>query len=183
MPTPYLFSSKRLGFRTWKMQDKIPFAQMNIDQRVMEFFPHPLSTAQSDAFLQRIQNAFDERGYGLYAVEELKSKQLIGFIGFIYQTFEADFTPCVEIGWRLLPDFWGKGYATEGATACLNHGFYQLGFQSVYSFTAVVNNRSEKVMKKIGLQKVKEFDHPKLEADSWLLRHILYKIDKKEFTK
>ena len=108
---------------------------------------------------------------------------MIGFIGFIHQTFESDFTPCSEISWRLRPEFWGKGYATEGAMACLDYGFNYLDFQSVYSFTATVNTRSERVMQKIGLHKVKEFDHPKLERSSWLCRHVLYKIDKKEFTK
>ena len=177
MKNNYIFESKRLGFRRWKVADISSFVTMNANKNVMEFFPNPLSEQESKSFLSRIQGSFDTHGYGLYAVEELASNKTIGFIGFIYQTFEADFTPCVEIGWRLLPQFWGQGYATEGALACLDYGFHQLDFQKVYSMTAVVNNRSEKVMQKIGMQKFKEFNHPKLEKGSWLERHVLYTIE------
>lgn len=109
-------------------------------------------------------------------MEVKESKEFIGFIGFHRPSFEADFTPCIEIGWRLKRDAWGKGYATEGAKACLKYGFTELNFKEVYSFTAKINKPSEKVMKKIGMQYVKEFDHPKLEPNNKLCKHVLYVI-------
>lgn len=107
----------------------------------------------------------------------------IGFIGFHIATFEADFTPCIEIGWRLKRDAWGKGYATEGARACLEFGFTNLNFKEVYSFIAKINKPSQNVMKKIGMHYVKDFNHPKIERNSNLCRHVLYVIRNTDMVK
>lgn len=149
---------------------------MNSDPVVMEFFPSILTTDQSLAFIQRIQQHFKERGYGLYAVETLDKHEFIGFIGFAHPHFDSFFTPCVEIGWRLGKQYWGEGLATEGAQGCLNYGFTTLGFRDIYSFTATINTRSERIMSKIGMKHIGEFNHPTLPDNSPLQRHVLYHI-------
>lgn len=176
------FTTDRLIFREWEERDKVAFRLMNQDPRVMEFFPSILTDEESDLFCKRIIEEFQNEGYGLYAVENKHNNEFIGFIGFHKATFDAPFTPCVEIGWRLKYEAWGNGYATEGAKACLKHGFEELGFDKVYSFTAKVNQRSENVMKKIGMKKVGEFLHPKLPKESVLAEHVLYRIDVDSFS-
>lgn len=175
----YIFESSRLGFRTWKESDRELFSRMNSGENVMRYFPKTLSREESDNFFNRIEGHFKENGYGLWAVEIKDTKEFIGFIGFLNAVFEAEFTPCVEIGWRLDNRYWNKGYATEGAKECLEYGFSNLNFSKIYSFTAKINNPSENVMKKIGMEKVGEFQHPKVEEGSSLKTHVLYKIDKK----
>ncbi|MFD0713405.1 GNAT family N-acetyltransferase [Paenibacillus sp. GCM10027626] len=166
--------TKRLQLRDWKEADLKPFCQMNADDAVMAYFPKTLSTDETQLFYTSILAEFIEYGFGLYAVEEKESKAFIGFIGFHRATFEADFTPCIEIGWRLKKEAWGKGYATEGAKACLQYGFTELGFHDVYSFTADINEPSKNVMMKSGMHFVKYFDHPKVENDSPLKKHVLF---------
>jgi len=171
----YLFQSSRLGFRMWTDSDLLPLAALNNDPAVMEFFPKLQTLAETQAFIERTQQHYAKHGYAWYAVDILENKEFIGFIGLVQTTFEASFTPCAEIGWRLKKSAWGKGYATEGATRCLAYGFKTLQLPAIYSFTATVNLRSERVMQKIGMTKVGEFDHPKLEKGNWLERHVLYR--------
>lgn len=173
---PFLFTTQRLGFRFWCNTDTEPFAAINSDPDVMEFFPTTLNTDESIAFIQRVQQHCAEYNYGFYAVELLESREFIGFIGFSHPRFTSFFTPCVEIGWRLAKQHWGMGLATEGARACIEYGHTVLGMRTIYSFTATTNKRSERVMKKIGMQKVGEFDHPMLPDTSPLQRHVLYHI-------
>ena len=173
----YIFKSKRLGFRKWQEYDLQPFAKMNKDTRVMEFFPKTLTKIESDNFVKKIEKHFEDFGYGLYAVDVLADKKFIGFIGFMQPSFEAFFTPCIEIGWRIQHEFWGNGYATEGALRCLKYGFEELNFKEIYSFTATINAKSENVMQKIGMTKIGAFEHPFLENLSLLKTHVLYKIN------
>ncbi|WP_135553899.1 GNAT family N-acetyltransferase [Paenibacillus cymbidii] len=168
----------RLRLRDWKEADLAPFCRMNADEEVMRFMLKPLSTEETTAFYLSIRAEHHECGYGRYAVEEKESGAWIGFIGFRRVTFEAEFAPCIEIGWRLQQAAWGQGYATEGAKACLRHGFGQLGFSEVHSFTATVNLPSQNVMNKIGLQRVGLFDHPKVEPGHPLREHVLYRADR-----
>ncbi|WP_281974957.1 GNAT family N-acetyltransferase [Halobacillus litoralis] len=172
------FESTRLIFRDWESGDLDSFRKMNADEHVMSYFPQTLSCDEADKFYDRIQQEFEHHGYGLFAVETKEKNEFIGFIGFHRATFEEDFTPCVEIGYRLKRPAWGKGYATEGARACLDYGFGKLGFDEVFSFTAKINHPSKAVMNKIGLHFVKEFNHPKIDLSSDLCRHVLYKIEK-----
>lgn len=167
--------TERLILRDWKEEDLPAFVQMNADPEVMEYFVHLLSEAETQNFYRRIRQELDAFGYGLYAVEVKDSGEFIGYIGLHHTHFEVPFCPCVEIGWRLMKAAWGKGYATEGAKACLEDAFGRLGLSEVYSFTSVPNKRSERVMQKIGLQKVDEFDHPMVPAGHPLLRHLLYR--------
>jgi ribosomal-protein-alanine N-acetyltransferase len=170
-----VLETPRLILRTWRQEDRLPFARMNADPEVMKYFLKPLDAVESDAFVDRIEKSIRERGYGLWAVEVKESGRFIGFIGFNYTDFPSDFTPCIEIGWRLDRPAWGQGYATEGALGCLDFGFNSLGFSEVYSFTSVLNTRSEKVMKKIGMVKIKDFKHPKIEGSNPLCDHVLYR--------
>lgn len=166
--------SERLAFRAWEERDWPFFAAMNANPQVMCFFPAVMTKEQSRSMWDRMRAELDEKGYGLYAVELKASGALIGLMGFHWADFAAEFTPCVEIGWRLVPEAWGHGYATEGARACLEHGFSRLGFDRVYSFTACVNLLSEAVMKRAGMNKAGEFNHPEVMPDSILYPHVLY---------
>ncbi|WP_342527317.1 GNAT family N-acetyltransferase [Chryseomicrobium sp. FSL W7-1435] len=173
----------RLKLRDWKDSDLEPFQYLNADEKVMRFFPKALSKKESDVFCQAIIAEIKECGFGLYAVEMKETKEFIGFIGFHRATFESDFTPCIEIGWRLKKEAWGKGYATEGAKACLEYGFEELGFDEIFSLTADINEPSKQVMRKIGLEFVKKFDHPRVDPKSMLRKHVLYYVQRNVWQK
>lgn len=179
----FIFESRRLIFRHWKESDKADFQKMNSDPAVMEFFPKMLASAESDTLADKIIIHLKKYNYGLWAVETKEENGFIGFIGFNNTLFEADFTPCIEIGWRLKKEAWGKGLATEGARRCLEYGFETLGFTTVYSFTAVLNERSSNVMKKIGMEQAGYFNHPNIAIDNRLNKHVLYKITKDNYKK
>lgn len=149
---------------------------MNSDKAVMKYFPKQLWFLETKKFYETIQNHFFNKGYGLYVVELKATKKFIGFVGFQNVTFNSDFTPCMEIGWRFSQENWGKGLTTEAAKACLNYAKNHLHFHEVYSFTSVLNYKSEKIMKKIGMKKVKDFFHPNIDKTSKLSKHVLYKI-------
>lgn len=147
----------------------------------MRFFPRSLSKPESDEFIARIERHFSDYGYGLYAVDLLSNREFIGFIGLYTATFEADFTPCTEIGWRLRRRYWGNGYATEGATASLQKGFRDLSLEEIFSFTSAVNAASIAVMRRIGLRFRKSFSHPRIDPESELNRHVLYSLTRSEY--
>jgi RimJ/RimL family protein N-acetyltransferase len=168
----------RLLMRRWRDEDRAPFAAINADPAVMEHFPATLSTKESDALVDRIEEGFTVHGYGLWALEI--RRQFIGFTGLSWATWEADFTPALEVGWRLARSAWGRGYASEAATAALQHGFDQV--DSVVSFTAATNKRSTRVMKRIGLHHEKDFDHPRVPDKHPLQRHVLYRADRRTWT-
>jgi RimJ/RimL family protein N-acetyltransferase len=178
MSPPQELRTERLRLRGWQPSDREPFAAMNADPRVMEYFPAPLSPEESDARVARIEAHFDRHGFGLWAVEVVGVAPFAGFIGLSIPGFEAHFTPCVEIGWRLAAAHWCRGFATEGARAALAFGFNTLGLAEIVSFTATVNLRSRRVMEKLGMthQPGDDFDHPLLPEGHWLRRHVLYRI-------
>lgn len=177
MNRKYLFESQRLGFRKWKDSDRISFAKMNSDAEVMQYFPQLLNQQETISLIDRIHSHFEKWSFGLWAVEEKDSGNFIGFIGLNYADFISSFTPCVEIGWRLDRQYWKLGYASEGARLCIEKGFKEFDLKQIYSFTSVLNTKSENVMIKIGMMKVMEFEHPKLEKDNPLCKHVLYRID------
>jgi RimJ/RimL family protein N-acetyltransferase len=157
---------------------------LNADPRVMEHFPAPLSSEESDALVARIEAHFDQRGFGLWAVEVPDVAPFVGFVGLSVPRFEAHFTPCVEIGWRLAAEHWGKGYATEGARAVLAFGFETLALAEIVSFTTTGNVPSRRVMEKIGMthDPADDFDHPALPAGHPLRRHVLYRIARRRYS-
>ena len=172
----YILTTPRLGLRRWLPADIPPFARMNQDPAVREYFPSLMTFDESRASVRMIGRHFDEYGYGLYAVELLSTGEFIGFCGFSHPGFDAWFTPCVEIGWRLRQEAWGQGYASEAAQACLSHGWATLGLTKVLSFTAVLNTRSERVMQKIGMTRVGGFEHPVVAEGHVLRPHVLYEV-------
>ena len=169
--------SERLILRRWRERDREPFARMNCDPQVMEFMPAPLTREESDALVDRAEAHFAAHGFGPWAAELKAMGKFIGFIGLSIPRFEAHFTPCVEIGWRLAAAHWGRGLATEGAQAAVDHAFRNLGLVELVSFTSVGNVRSRRVMEKIGMthDAADDFDHPGLPEGHWLRRHVLYR--------
>jgi len=175
MPEIFI-ETPRLILRHWQESDHEPFVQLNMDKDVMEFFPSIRTREETLLQIQRIIARIDESGYGFFAVERKDNHQFIGFTGLTHPGFESYFTPCVEIGWRLSKENWGQGFATEAAKACLEFGFEKLQLEEIYSFTSILNTRSEQVMKKIGMIKIGLFDHPSMEDGNALKQHVLYKI-------
>jgi RimJ/RimL family protein N-acetyltransferase len=164
--------------RRWLPADREPFAALTADPRVMEFFPALLSREESDSRADRIEDHFDRHGFGLWAVEVPGVAAFVGFVGLSVPPFEAPFTPCVEVGWRLAAEHWGRGYATEGARAALAFGFEALGLRAVLSYTVPGNVRSRRVMERIGMahDTAGDFEHPLLPEGHPLRRHVLYRI-------
>ncbi len=172
-----IITTPRLGLRLWKPSDLAPFAAMNADSRVMEFYPGSLTREESDALASRIRASWAVHGFGLWALEIPGVADFAGFVGLSVPRFEAAFTPCVEIGWRLAAAHWGHGYATEGARAVLVYGFGRLGLTEIVSFTATQNLRSQAVMLRIGMVRCPEldFEHPVLSKGHRLSRHVFYR--------
>ncbi len=169
--------TERLLLRPWRDSDREPFARLNADPVVMEHFPAPLTRAESDAFVERVEEHFATNGWGLWAVET-PEHPFAGYVGLWPATFEAHFTPAVEIGWRLAREAWGRGYAPEAAREALRFGFETLGLDEIVSFTATANHNSRRVMEKIGLRHdpADDFDHPRVLDDPRLCRHVLYRL-------
>jgi ribosomal-protein-alanine N-acetyltransferase len=183
MSAPTLTTS-RLLLRHWRDDDLPAFARMNADPRVMRHFPAPLSRQDSDAFAARIRARMQENAFGLWAVEIPGLTDFAGFVGLSVPAFEAHFTPCMEIGWRLAPSFWGCGYATEAANAALDHAFRTLNVDEVVSFTAPRNLPSRAVMERLGMRHNpdEDFDHPALPEGHALRRHVLYRLAKQDWS-
>lgn len=169
--------TERLLLRPWRDEDREPFAALNADPRVMEFMPAPLSRTESDALVDRIQRRFEQHGFGWWAVEVPGVAPFIGFVGLAVPRFEAPFTPCVEVGWRLAAEHWGQGYATEAGRASLAFAFDRAGLDEVVSFTATINRPSIRVMERLGMTRdaSEDFDHPSVEPGHRLRRHVLYR--------
>ncbi|MBU6339700.1 MAG: GNAT family N-acetyltransferase [Rickettsiales bacterium] len=169
--------TNRLVLRQWKNDDAEKFAQMNQDERVIEFLRAPMSLKDCQNFITKVEKHFELNGFGLWAVELKDSKEFIGFVGLNIPDFESHFTPCVEIGWRLAYEYWGKGYATEAAREVLKIAFEKLNLNEIVAFTAENNFRSISVMEKIGMKRDFEgdFNHPKLPLNHKLSKHILYR--------
>lgn len=141
-----IIETERLLLRAWKEEDILPFYEMGRDTKVMEHFPELWDRRLVEAFIRAMRAQLKEKKYTLWATEEKSSSQFIGFIGLNTPLWQAHFTPCVEIGWRLAYKFWHKGYATEGAQEVLKYAFEQLKLPEVVAFTVPANIRSQKVM-------------------------------------
>lgn len=177
-----IIRTERLILRQWNDADLEFFAKLNADPRVMEYFPSILSRDESDAMAKRMATKIGERGWGFWAVSAPRVADFIGFVGLNaidQSTLQARFSPAVEIGWRLAFEYWGKGYAAEGARAALAYGFETLKLNEIVSFTAVGNTRSRAVMERIGMHhdSKDDFDRPELPEGHPLRRHVLYRID------
>lgn len=173
-----IVDTERLILRSWREEDRAPFAALNADPRVMEYMPGCLSRQESDALADRITAHFRQHGFGLFAAELRATREFIGFIGLSVPPFQAHFTPCVEIGWRLAAEHWNKGLATEGASAAARYAFDTLAVAELVSFTVPRNTASRRVMEKIGMthSSADDFDHPNLPEGHPLRRHVLYRL-------
>jgi len=173
-----IIETSRLILREWQDKDSELYYQINNDPKVIEFLRGALSKDEVREFIACQNKALVKNGFCFYAAQHKETEDFMGFIGFSIPNFDSHFTPAVEIGWRLGSKWWGSGYATEGAKACIEYGFKDLGFDEIVSFTAVQNIRSIKVMERIGMQRdlMGDFNHPNLDADHRLLKHLLYRI-------
>jgi RimJ/RimL family protein N-acetyltransferase len=182
IPVPEI-RTPRVLLRGWRTEDLDPFAAMSADAEVMRHFPSTLSRAECASMIDRIRDHFDRHGFGLWAAELPGKAPFIGFVGLAVPRFEAAFTPCVEVGWRLARAHWGRGYVTEAARAALHRGFTVHGLEQIYSFTVPANARSRAVMERLGLRHSpdEDFDHPMLAEGHPLRRHALYRIRREEF--
>jgi RimJ/RimL family protein N-acetyltransferase len=172
----------RLLLRQWRPEDRKPFATLNADPVVMEFFPAPLTHAESDALAERVEQAIALRGWGLWAAELRDSGEFIGFIGLEEHASAMPYAPCVEVGWRLARPFWGSGLATEAARMALQTAFESVGLSEVFSFTSILNLRSRAVMERLGMVAEPDtFEHPKVPEGHRLREHSAYRLTKAEW--
>jgi RimJ/RimL family protein N-acetyltransferase len=173
----------RLRLRRWRESDAEPFAALNSDPRVMQHFPALLSAAECAFVLEQIEAGFEANGFGIWALEELDGGRFIGLTGLSIPPFAAPFTPAVEVGWRLVADAWGHGYATEAANAALGFGFGEVGLEEIVSFTSATNLRSIAVMERLGMHRdpAGDFDHPQIDREHPLCRHVLYRLRAEEY--
>ncbi len=173
----------RLRLRFWREEDLSAFAALNADPEVMTWYPKTLDRAESDALAERIQAGLREHGFGLWAVEAPGLAPFLGYVGLIRPRWQAPFTPCVEIGWRLAREHWGCGYATEAARAALAFGFARLGLEEIVSFTVPANRRSRAVMERLGMTRdpLEDFEHPVLPEGHRLRLHVLYRLRRDRF--
>lgn len=173
----YTIQTPRLGLRNWQPKDIVKMATINADPAVMEHFPKVQNRQDTEGLIIRMQAQFAKTGYCYFATERLNDKAFLGFIGLMHQDYEADFTPCVDIGWRLARQYWGNGYATEGAKACLKFAFNELSLTEIYSVASKSNTPSIRVMEKIGMQYQYDFEHPKLVDFPNIKNCVLYNIN------
>jgi 3-dehydroquinate dehydratase/shikimate dehydrogenase len=176
-----MLKTERLLLRAWKDEDSAPYAEMNADPRVREFFPSVLNGGQSDDEMRHIQSVYERDGFTFFAAELLASREFIGFVGIVTMTFAVPGVtqPAVEIGWRLAPRFWGRGYATEGARQVVRYAFETVKLNEIVAITVPANVRSRHVMEKIGMKHHPQldFDHPRIAEGHPFRQHVLYKIE------
>ena len=177
LESKYVLETERLRLRTWRDSDLEPFHEMSNCPHVMEYFPGMMTQDECVAAMQRINDHFEKHGFGYWAVEH-EDDPFIGFVGIAVPRFEAEFTPCVEIGWRLKKASWGFGFATEAARRTCEFAFSELKLDSLVAMTAPENTRSQNVMQKIGMTRDEngDFDHPLVEDGHPLKRHVLFRL-------
>lgn len=177
-----IIETDRLYLRQWQKTDFKPFAEMNANKEVMEYFPKLLSVKESDAMALKCQALIEEKGWGFWAASLKDNDMFIGFVGLHQPQYDFPFNPCVEIGWRLRKKFWGYGYATEAANAALKFAFEELKLKEVVSITSCINRRSQLVMERLGMRDTgKNWLHPAIDFSHPLAEHVLYKITQKDW--
>lgn len=180
MSNPINFiKTDRIILRSWKNSDLDLFAKLNADPEVMSYFPSPLSKEESDKLALLISQEIENHAMGLWALEIPGVSEFAGFVGIRHIPYKTPFTPAVEIGWRLAQEFWGQGYATEGAIEALKYGFDKMSLPEIVAFTYEGNMPSRRVMEKIKMTYDPEddFDHPNLPKGHPLRKHVLYRMN------
>jgi RimJ/RimL family protein N-acetyltransferase len=182
-----LITTERLILRPWKNEDLLPYAEMNADPRVREFFRSVLTPQQSEAEIRYWQTIYERDRFCMFAAERIEAGEFVGFIGLATMTFAVPSVaqPAVEIGWRLAHKYWGKGLATEGAQGAVRYAFETLKLQEIVAITAPANVRSRRVMEKIGMKYLPEldFDHPRVPLGHPLRPHVLYALQRENWLK
>ncbi|MEM7043684.1 MAG: GNAT family N-acetyltransferase [Pseudomonadota bacterium] len=180
-----ILRTERLLLRRLGPGDVDAFAAMNADPEVMHYFEKPLDRSETEAMITRIDRHFARHRFGWFAVEAPGVAPFVGFVGISYPRFHAHFTPAVEVGWRLARPFWGMGYATEAGRASIDFAFDRLCLDEVVSMAVADNERSTRVMARLGMMRRSEddFGHPKLPFDHSLRRHVLYRISKENWVR
>ncbi len=173
----FTIRTDRLIMRRWQHSDREPYAAMNADPEVMRYFPHTMTRAQSDAHIDSIERRFEATGVGLWALEVADSGEFIGFTGLAPMPDGSPGAGGTEVGWRLTRAAWGHGYATEAAKAALDVAFTGLGAAKIWSITAVLNEPSRAVMRRIGMTEFGQFEHPALPVGHHLRQHVAYRIE------
>lgn len=173
----YVFTSERLGFRAWYPSDLEAMSSINGDEEVMHFFTKTISELETEMFMNRMNRELKKYGHCYFAVDILDSKTLIGCIGLSHKDFNSDFTPCIDIGWRIGASFWNNGYATEGAKRCMEYASTALNLKRIFSITPAINKASVRVMEKIGMLKHSVFIHPDLDENGRLNPCYAFVID------
>jgi len=175
---PRQLRTERLLLRPWRTEDREPFAALNADPTVMEYFPATLTRSKSDALAERIDSDIQRLGHGFWAAEIPAEVPFIGFVGLVAADEDMPFAPAVEVGWRLAREHWGHGFASEGARAALAFGFNELGLEQIVALTAAGNLRSRRVMERLGMKHdpAEDFIHPGVPADHPIAAHVLYRI-------
>jgi RimJ/RimL family protein N-acetyltransferase len=168
----------RLLMRRWTEADREPFAALNGDPLTLRFFPTTFSRAESDALIDRIEARFDEHGFGLWALEVAATREFIGFTGLSPMPDDVPGAGGMEVGWRLARSAWHQGYATEAARKALSVAFDGVGLTEIWSMTAVLNEPSQAVMRRLGLSEVARFSHPRVPAGHPLQPHVTYHLDR-----
>lgn len=171
-------NTPRLRLRGWSEQDRENLFRMNSSPEVMRYFPSVMDKQQNDQFMDAIiQRFISQNGWGFWALELKSTQEFVGCVGLNIPSDNLPFSPCTEIGWRLLPEHWRQNYTTEAAVAVIQFAFTQLKLKELVAFTAVPNKPSEAVMKKLGMIKDSEsFNHPALPNGHWLQEHVLYRL-------
>jgi RimJ/RimL family protein N-acetyltransferase len=175
---PATVATARLVLRPFTDVDRAPFAELNAHPLVVESLGSSPTRAESDAFVERINEEMAHEGWGLWAVAVAGGAPFVGMVGLHRVNATLPCAPAVEVGWRLHPQHWGHGYATEAAAAALRFGFDQADLDEIVAFTTTLNTRSQAVMERIGMVRDPgaDFDHPSLPEGSPLRRHVLYRV-------
>jgi RimJ/RimL family protein N-acetyltransferase len=168
--------TERLLMRRWRDADRGPFAAMNADPEVMRYFPAALDRVASDGFVDRIEALFQRQGFGLWALEEAATGRFLGFTGLNPMPPGVPGAGGMEVGWRLAAHAWHQGFATEAATAAVGVAFGGAGLAEIWSITAVSNEPSQAVMRRLGMTLQAYFDHPRIKPGHPLRPHVAYRL-------
>jgi RimJ/RimL family protein N-acetyltransferase len=169
--------TERIDLRPWNIEKDLPImAKINADEETMRYFPRTYTEEETKNLMVRANESIEQNGFGLFAAELRDEEILLGFVGLNIPSFEAEFCPCIEIGWRLDKKYWKKGYASEAAKAILDYGHRHKKIAEIVSFTSPLNEASVKVMQKIGMKAdpSRDFSHPNIEKDNRLSKHVFY---------
>jgi RimJ/RimL family protein N-acetyltransferase len=157
----------RLRLRTWRESDRDAFALLNAAPEVTQDLGGPLDRVESDAKFDRYAAAFERHGFCRWALEDL-SGQFLGYAGVMPSRHGHPLGPHADIGWRLVREAWGRGYATEAAKASLRDAFERVRLKEVLAYTSADNVRSLAVIRRLKLQRAASLDYSEpLGAGMW----------------